>query len=99
MRLALYIWPASAVQSFQEVSPAGLLGLIDQLASGSLMSPVPSTGGSTPPLNPTPQAVDWARQTSDQGVPGHVWTSIGLVEVTFSCPRLTTQSGTAVNCT
>ena len=54
---------------------AGLLGLIDRLASGALMQP----GGL--PLNPLPETVQWAEQNGSQEVPAFVWTGMGLSDV------------------
>jgi hypothetical protein len=59
----------------------GLLRLIDQLASGSLMHAAYTSARGLSPLNPTPEAVEWARQPGAHEVPGYVWITIGLAEV------------------
>ena len=73
---------------------AGLLGLIDRLAAGTLMQ------SGELPLNPLPEAVQWAEQNGSQEVPAFVWAGMGLSDVShhlLSFPHLKLTCNMAID--
>lgn len=53
---------------------AGLLDVLCQLASGSLLHPIPET------LLPSPEALAWAK-SSEGSLPPHLWDSVFFLGV------------------